>query len=60
MPAGAAVVQGGVFNVEGEMVLRDGQYVSSGDTMFRLQVGDGAGEGCIVWGIFLQYTEYVV
>ncbi|KAI3438284.1 hypothetical protein D9Q98_000719 [Chlorella vulgaris] len=29
--------EGGVFNVEGDMVLRDGQYVSSGDSMFRLQ-----------------------
>lgn len=37
LPA-APCLQGGVLNVEGEMVLRDGQYVSGSDVMLSVQV----------------------
>lgn len=40
-PACWSGLQGGVANVEGEMVLRDGQYVSGGDVMLNVQVGPG-------------------
>ncbi|KAL4452456.1 hypothetical protein ABPG75_008118 [Micractinium tetrahymenae] len=33
----AGLAEGGVVNVEGEMVLRDGQYVSSGDVVLNVQ-----------------------
>ncbi len=32
-------LQGGVYGVDGEMVLRGGQYVSSGDLLLSLTVG---------------------
>lgn len=38
-------MQGGVFGVDGEMVLRDGQYVSSGDLLLSLTVGSV----CLGW-----------
>lgn len=40
-----ASMQGGVFGVDGEMVLRDGQYVSTGDLLLSLTVGSV----CLGW-----------
>lgn len=34
------LLQGGVYGVDGEMVLRDGQYVSSGDLLLSLTVSN--------------------